>query len=73
MFDVVRHLGARQLMLDEAVPLGFALVLAELFYKFHSFTLETIAFLATWYVLSGLWSLSRRWVIRQRLGPDDLR
>jgi hypothetical protein len=25
-------------------------VVAELFYKFHSFTLECLAFLATWYV-----------------------
>jgi hypothetical protein len=28
-----------------------SLVIAELFYKFHSFTLECLAFLATWYVL----------------------
>lgn len=26
-----------------------ALVIAEFFFKFHSFTLETLAFLATWY------------------------
>jgi hypothetical protein len=28
-----------------------ALVIAEAFYKFHSFTLECVAFLATWYVV----------------------
>lgn len=27
-----------------------AIVIAESFYKFHSFTLESLAFLATWYV-----------------------
>jgi hypothetical protein len=32
-------------------------VIAELFYKFHSFTLETLAFLATWYALSAIQSL----------------
>ena len=31
--------------------LAVAFVIAEQFYKFHSFTLETIAFLATWFVL----------------------
>jgi hypothetical protein len=33
------------------VTLAIAFVIAEQFYKFHSFTLETIAFLATWWVL----------------------
>lgn len=31
--------------------LAIAFVIAEQLYKFHSFTLETIAFLATWWVL----------------------
>jgi hypothetical protein len=31
--------------------LAVAFVIAEQFYKFHSFTLETLAFLATWWVL----------------------
>jgi hypothetical protein len=31
--------------------LAIAFVLAEQLYKFHSFTLETLAFLATWWVL----------------------
>jgi hypothetical protein len=29
---------------------AIAIVIAELFYKFHSFTLESLAFLATWYL-----------------------
>lgn len=33
----------------EAATLGGALVIAEQLYKFHSFTLEALAFLATWY------------------------
>ncbi|HET8679008.1 MAG TPA: hypothetical protein VFM39_02745 [bacterium] len=35
----------------DATTLGVSLVVAEFFYKFHSFTLEALAFLATWYVL----------------------
>jgi hypothetical protein len=31
--------------------LAVAFVLAEQLYKFHSFTLETLAFLATWWAL----------------------
>lgn len=36
------------------VSLAIALVVAEQFYKFHSFTLETGAFLVTWWVLRRL-------------------
>ena len=46
-------LGSR-LDADTAVTLGslaIAFVIAEQLYKFHSFTLETIAFLATWWVI----------------------
>lgn len=36
---------------------GFSLVaswvIAEVFYKFHSFTLECLAFLATWFVVDA--------------------
>jgi hypothetical protein len=31
-----------------------SIVVAELFYKFHSFTLECLAFLVTWYVVDLL-------------------
>lgn len=42
--------------------LGFipALVLADVFYKFHSFTLECVAFLATWFVFD----LIAEWMMR---------
>jgi len=51
MFTLVRSLPLRQLLLAQAPILALSLVIAEIFYKFHSFTLECIAFLATWYVL----------------------
>lgn len=37
-----------------AFTLVISFVIAEQFYKFHSFTLETGAFLATWFVLRRL-------------------
>lgn len=53
MYTMLRVLPARQLLLEQIPALGLALLVAELFYKFHSFTLECIAFLATWFVLDG--------------------
>jgi hypothetical protein len=39
--------------------------IAELFYKFHSFTLETLAFLVTWAVIDALIQ-----VVRHALGSS---
>lgn len=35
----------------DATTLAGSLAVAEFFYKFHSFTLEALAFLVTWYAL----------------------
>lgn len=51
MFDLMRSLTVRDLLVREAPQLSLSFLLAEMFYKFHSFTLECIAFLVTWYVL----------------------
>jgi len=39
---------------DHAPSAVVAILVTELFYKFHSFTLECIAFLATWYLVDQL-------------------
>jgi hypothetical protein len=60
MYSIVRNLSGRQLVLFEVPALFGSLVVAEFFYKFHSFTLECLAFLATWFVLSsGLSAIAR--------------
>ena len=51
MYRLFRSLTFRQLMLEQAPALGGSLLIAELFYKFHSFLLETTAFLGTWFVV----------------------
>ena len=51
MYSAIQVLG-RRFLVAEALPGAFAFGIAEVFYKFHSFTLECLAFLATWYVLS---------------------
>lgn len=54
MYRLVRSHGMSLTLSREVPAAAVALVVAELFYKFHSFTLECMAFLATWYVLSAV-------------------
>ena len=54
MFRMVRSLGIKSTLRHELPSGTAAFVIAELFYKFHSFALETLAFLATWLALSWL-------------------
>ena len=54
MFTLLKSLHSRQVYLSEPVSFVAALVIAEMFYKFHSFLLETGAFLLTWFVLGAI-------------------
>ena len=57
MYSLVRTVARRDLLLQHAPAFAVSMVIAELFYKFHSFTLECAAFLVTWYGLSWVQSL----------------
>ena len=50
MYTLFRMLPMKRLAYEQAPALAISWVIAELFYKFHSFTLECAAFLATWFV-----------------------
>ncbi len=54
MYTLIRQAGVRQSLFAEAPSLAVSLVAAELFYKFHSFVFECLAFLATWVAVSYL-------------------
>jgi hypothetical protein len=55
------------LLTAQAPALVLSFVLAELFYKFHSFTLECLAFLATWFVIDAVLTTVRQaWGGRRR-------
>jgi len=56
MYTLTRLLSRKALLLQQLPTLGGSLLIAELFYKFGSFTLESLAFLATWFVLDALYS-----------------
>jgi hypothetical protein len=50
MYNLTRRLPLGRLLVEEVPLAGTALIVAEVLYKFHSFALECLAFLATWYV-----------------------
>lgn len=54
MYQMARAIGLFPSVSREMPTCLAALIMAELFYKFHSFTLECIAFLSTWFVFSWL-------------------
>ena len=51
MYTLIRSLPLRELLLEQFPAFLISFVIAELFYKFHSFTLECLAFLVTWYII----------------------
>jgi len=50
MYSLVRSFSPRVLLLEQLPALGTSLLITELFCRFHSFTLECLAFLGMWYV-----------------------
>jgi hypothetical protein len=68
MYTLVQHLRSRQSLLVEVPALALSIVIAEVFYKFRSFTLECLCFLATWFALSALFSLALRRFARPGAG-----
>lgn len=54
MFSYIQEYGLNVFVKKEAIYLVTSIALAETFYKFHSFLLESVAFLITWYLLSWL-------------------
>ena len=64
MYSLLSRVPLSFLISRELPSAGISLVIAEVFYKFHSFTLECAAFLATWYAIS--WLLDRVMPTRDR-------
>ena len=66
MYTLIQSTPLRRLILEQGFAFGFSLLIAELFYKFHSFTLECLAFLATWYMIDFGIQAIHKW-----LQPSD--
>lgn len=50
MYSLVKSMSIQQWIKEQFPALGLSIVVAELFFKFHSFSLECAAFLCTWFV-----------------------
>ena len=50
MFTLIKNSTFPQIITKRLPGLVISLIIAEIFYKFHSFTLECLAFLATWFL-----------------------
>ncbi len=59
MYSLVKRLSPRELLGEQLPVIAVSLLIAELFYKFHSFLLEFGAFLATWFVLDFAYQIVR--------------
>ena len=67
MFQLLTSLSSAELFKLQLPVLLAAFSAAELFYKFGSFTLECLAFLATWFVFDAVTSTVRKQIdSRQR-------
>lgn len=53
MYSLIHRLGYEEFSRHQVPALASSLLIAEFLYKFHSFWLECLAFLATWYVLEA--------------------
>lgn len=60
MYTLLRTLSPRLLLAEQLPALSLAWLVAELFYKFHSFSLECAAFLLTWFAFDGMLQASKR-------------
>lgn len=60
MYTLIRTLPWQRLLAEQLPVMTAAWLIAEFFYKFHSFTLECAAFLATWFVFDAVISGIRR-------------
>jgi hypothetical protein len=54
VYTLLSFLPIKRLAYEQIPALALAWIIAELFYKFHSFSLELAAFLATWFMLDAV-------------------
>jgi hypothetical protein len=65
MYLLTKSRGLR-LAAHETPAALLALFVAEAFYRFHSFTLECVAFLATWFAFSWLMDKARQFAQQRK-------
>lgn len=66
MYSLLKRSSSRELLLQQLPGLSGSLLVAEVFFKFGSFSLEVVAFLLTWFVLDTILQSLRTLTDRQR-------
>jgi len=66
MYTLIQSVSLRRLLVEQLPALAISFMLAEMFYKFHSFTLECMSFLLTWLVIDGVIQMGRRFLQSNR-------
>ena len=54
MYSLLTKLDRADFLNRQLPSLIISIIVAELFYKFHSFVLECLAFLVTWFVIEAV-------------------
>lgn len=62
MYTLSQLLPWQRLLAEQGPTFLLAFLIAEFFYKFHSFTLECLAFLATWFLFDLILQTVRGWL-----------
>src|SRR5438067_1541025 len=69
MYTLLRSVGFRKSLIVEAPSLAVSMLVAEVYYKFHSFGLECAAFLLTWTAVSYTFSRAGALLLTARARP----
>jgi hypothetical protein len=70
MYTLIRNASLGVLLSTQAPSFLISFVIAELFFKWKSFALECLGFLALWFVLDAVFSTARAvWLKRKSPTP----
>ena len=70
MLEFVRSLNRNGTLVYQLPSMTAAFLIAENFYKFRSFALECLAFMATWYAIDLAVDILRKLLAKTRLPAD---
>lgn len=68
MYQFLTSLSGQELAIRQVPAFTVSFIVAALFYRFHSFALECLAFLVTWFVVDAFIEVVRR--VMSRREPD---
>ena len=70
MLEFIRSLNRNGTLVYQLPSMAAAFLIAENFYKFRSFALECLAFMATWYAIDLAVDILRKLLAKARVPAD---